>query len=133
MKRSTRIDFAHCMRTIAQAYPDASVIRVVLDNLNTHKIASLYEAFPPEEARAIAPRLEFHHTPLSMAVGSISPKSNSPSCPIWVCLDTFPMKPPYNARSLRMSPRAISPPFPFPGVLRLKKLDENSPVSILLF
>jgi hypothetical protein len=64
MKRRTRIDFAHCMRTITQAYPDASVIRVVLDNLNTPQIASLYEAFPPEEARAIARRLEFHHTPL---------------------------------------------------------------------
>jgi hypothetical protein len=64
MKRRTRIDFAQCMRQITQTYPDASVIRVVLDNLNTHKIASLYEAFPPEEARSIARRLEFHHTPL---------------------------------------------------------------------
>jgi hypothetical protein len=63
-KRRTRIDFAQCMRAIVQAYPDAPVIRVVLDNLNTHKIASLYEAFPPEEARAIARRLEFHYTPL---------------------------------------------------------------------
>jgi hypothetical protein len=63
-KRRTRIDFAQCMRRIVQTYPDATVIRIVLDNLNTHKIASLYEAFPPEEARAIARRLEFHYTPL---------------------------------------------------------------------
>jgi hypothetical protein len=63
-KRRTGIDFASCMRHIVQTYPDAPVIRVVLDNLNTHKIASLYEAFPPEEARALARRLEFHYTPL---------------------------------------------------------------------
>jgi len=62
-KRRTKIDFALCMRHIVQAYPDAEVIRVVLDNLNTHKPASLYEAFPPDEARAIAKKLEFHYTP----------------------------------------------------------------------
>ncbi|HRC59725.1 MAG TPA: transposase, partial [Candidatus Propionivibrio aalborgensis] len=62
-KRRTKIDFAHCMRHIVQTYPDAEVIRVVLDNLNTHKPASFYEAFPPDEARAIAKRLEFHYTP----------------------------------------------------------------------
>jgi hypothetical protein len=63
MERRTRIEFAHCMRHIVEAYPEAEVIRVVLDNLNTHKPASLYEAFPPEEARAIARKLEFHYTP----------------------------------------------------------------------
>lgn len=63
MERRTKIEFAHCMRHIAQCYPDAEVVRVVLDNLNTHKMASLYEAFPPNEARAIARRLEFHYTP----------------------------------------------------------------------
>ena len=50
-------------RSSVNAYPDAEVIRVVLDNLNTHKAASLYEAFPPEEARAIARKLAFHYTP----------------------------------------------------------------------
>ena len=45
------------------AYPDATVVRVVLDNLNTHRMASLYETFPPVEARRIVKRLEFHHTP----------------------------------------------------------------------
>ena len=63
MQRRTRIDFAHAMRHIVECYPDAEVIRVVLDNLNTHKTASLYEAFQPEEARAIARKLEFHYTP----------------------------------------------------------------------
>jgi hypothetical protein len=51
------------MRHIVQCYPEAEVIRVVLDNLNTHKPALLYEAFPPAEARAIARKLEFHYTP----------------------------------------------------------------------
>ena len=45
------------------AYPDAPVVRVVLDNLNTHRMASLYETFPAPEARRIVKRLEFHHTP----------------------------------------------------------------------
>jgi hypothetical protein len=44
-------------------YPAVEVIRVVLDNLNTHKIASLYEAFEPAEARRIAQKLEWHYTP----------------------------------------------------------------------
>lgn len=62
-ERRTKIDFAHCMRHIVQSYPDAAVIRVVLDNLNTHKPASLYEAFPPDEARSITKKLEFHYAP----------------------------------------------------------------------
>ncbi|NOS74361.1 MAG: IS630 family transposase, partial [Methyloglobulus sp.] len=40
--RRTKIEFAHCMKQLADLYPDATVIRVVLDNLNTHKIASLW-------------------------------------------------------------------------------------------
>jgi len=62
-ERRTKVDFAHCMKHVVNCYPEATVIRVVLDNLNTHKPASLYEAFSPEEARAIARRLEFHYTP----------------------------------------------------------------------
>ncbi len=63
-QRRTMQDFAHQMRWLVdEAYPDAPVIRLVLDNLNTHRTASLYEAFPPGEARRIAKRLEFHHTP----------------------------------------------------------------------
>jgi transposase len=60
----TRHDFAHQMQWLVdERYPQTEVIRVVLDNLNTHTIASLYEAFAPAEARRIAKRLEFHYTP----------------------------------------------------------------------
>jgi hypothetical protein len=63
-ERRTALDFAQQMRWLAdEAYPDAKVIRVVLDNLNTHTTASLYAAFPPHEARRLARKLEFHHTP----------------------------------------------------------------------
>ena len=63
-ERRTMQDFARRMRWLAdEAYPEAEVIRVVLDNLNTHRRASLYETFPAEEARRIARRLEFHYTP----------------------------------------------------------------------
>ena len=62
-ERRTKIEFAQTMQHIVGMYPEAEVIRVVLDNLNTHKIASLYEAFPPQQAREIARKLEFHYTP----------------------------------------------------------------------
>ena len=63
-ERRTMQDFARRMRWLAdEAYPEAEVVRVVLDNLNTHRTASLYETFPAEEARRIARRLEFHYTP----------------------------------------------------------------------
>ena len=56
-------DFAHQMRWLVDvAYPDAPVVRVVLDNLNTHRMASLYETFDAVEAQRIVKRLEFHHT-----------------------------------------------------------------------
>ena len=48
---------------VDRAYPHTEVIRVVLDNLNTHNIASPYKTFEPAEARRIARRLEFHYTP----------------------------------------------------------------------
>ena len=48
---------------VDEAYPDAQVVTVVMDNLNTHKPGSLYEAFEPSEARRIAKRLEFNYTP----------------------------------------------------------------------
>jgi len=57
-------DFAHQMRWLAdERYPEAKVIRVTLDQLNTHKPASLYEAVEPAEARRLLKRLEFHYTP----------------------------------------------------------------------
>jgi len=63
-ERRTHRDFAEQMRWLVdEAYPEARVIRVVADNLNTHRPASLYQAFPPEEARRISKRLDFHYTP----------------------------------------------------------------------
>ena len=63
-RQRTMQDFAQQMRWLVdEAYPDVPVIRLVLDNLNTHRMASLYETFPAVEARRIAKRLEFHHTP----------------------------------------------------------------------
>jgi len=60
----TSHDFARQMKWLVdEAYPEAEVIRLVMDNLNTHKIASLYETFAPEEARRIARKLEIHYTP----------------------------------------------------------------------
>ena len=56
--------FAHCLRDLVDIhFPQADTIVVVMDNLNTHKLASLYEAFPPAEARRIAAKLEIHYTP----------------------------------------------------------------------
>ena len=62
-ERRTKVDFARQMQQLVDHYPDADRVRVVMDNLNTHKAASLYEAFPPAEARRILRRLEFHYTP----------------------------------------------------------------------
>ena len=63
-ERRTMQDFARQMRWLVdEAYPEAQVVRLVLDNLNTHRTASLYETFPAAEARRIARRLEFHYTP----------------------------------------------------------------------
>jgi transposase len=57
-------DFALCMRELSDIhFADAERIRVVLDNLSTHKPAALYGAFPPVEARRVLQRLEFHYTP----------------------------------------------------------------------
>jgi len=63
-ERRTAVDFAQQMKWLVdEAYADAKVIRVVLDNLNVHTTASLYATFPPAEARRIARKLEFHPTP----------------------------------------------------------------------
>ena len=62
--RRTAIDYAHVLRDLADVhFPDAEKITLVQDNLNTHKPASLYEAFPPAEARRIVDRFEWHYTP----------------------------------------------------------------------
>jgi hypothetical protein len=77
-ERRTRRDYAHGLRDLADRfYPGVTRIRLVQDNLNTHDGASLYEAFPPEEARRILDKIEFHSTPkhgswLNMAETEIS-------------------------------------------------------------
>jgi hypothetical protein len=63
-ERRTRIDWANSIREMLEVrYPEAKKVVLVMDNLNTHNTASLYEAFPPEEAFRLAQRLEIHHTP----------------------------------------------------------------------
>lgn len=63
-ERRTKIDAAHAMRYLVdELFPEADVVVVVQDNLNTHTPASLYEAFEPAEAKRILDRLEFHYTP----------------------------------------------------------------------
>jgi hypothetical protein len=60
----TRKDWAHFIKgMLDERYPRATKVRLVMDNLNTHSAASLYETFEPEEARRLARRLEIHYTP----------------------------------------------------------------------
>jgi hypothetical protein len=60
----TRRHFAEMVRVLLEEhYPAAERVRLVLDNLNTHTLGALYETFPPEQARALAARLEIHYTP----------------------------------------------------------------------
>ena len=63
-ERRTRRDYAQCLRELVEVhYPKAKKIRLVQDNLNTHDGASLYEAFPPEQARRLLDKIEWHYTP----------------------------------------------------------------------
>ena len=60
----TRVDWAHFIREmLEERYPDADKVVLIMDNLNTHDTASLYAAFPAEEALRLAKRLEIHYTP----------------------------------------------------------------------
>ena len=76
--RHTAIDYAHALKDLADVhFAAAEKIVLVQDNLNTHRPASLYEAFPPEEARRLAERFEWHYTPkhgswLDMAESELS-------------------------------------------------------------
>jgi hypothetical protein len=63
-ERRTKVDYAHAIRHLVDVtYADAEKIVLVQDNLNTHKPASLYAAFPPDEARRLIDKLEIHYTP----------------------------------------------------------------------
>jgi hypothetical protein len=76
--RHTALDYAQILKALSDQYfPGASKIVLVQDNLNTHKPASLYEAFPPAEARRLVERFEWHYTPkhgswLDMAESELS-------------------------------------------------------------
>jgi hypothetical protein len=64
-ERRTAIDFAHEVRALLEVrYPDAEKVVLVMDNLNTHKPAALYQAFDAALARSLIERLEIHHTPI---------------------------------------------------------------------
>jgi transposase len=77
-ERRTKVDFARCMKELVDIYfPEAEVIKLVMDNLNIHTPAALYEVFEPEEARRIINKLEIHYTPkhgswLNMVEGELS-------------------------------------------------------------
>ena len=63
-RRRTKVDWAECVREMLEGhYPEAEKVVLVMDNLNTHRVASLYEAFAPQKARRLAERLELHYTP----------------------------------------------------------------------
>ena len=90
------VDFAECMRELVDIhYPKAKTIRVVLDNLNTHRSASLYKAFPAEEARRILRRLEFHYTPkhaswlnmVEIEIGNMNQQCLDRRIPDWLTLE----------------------------------------------
>lgn len=76
--RRTRIDWAHELEHLLTVdYPKAEKVVLVIDNLNTHTLGSLYEAFNPAKARSLAKRLEIHHTPKHGSWLNIL-RSNSP-------------------------------------------------------
>ncbi len=62
-ERRTNADFAQQMQQLVASFPEAEVIRVMLDNLSTHTPAALYQTFPADEARRLTQKLEFHYTP----------------------------------------------------------------------
>src|SRR6202035_260718 len=63
-ERRTAVDYAHVLKDVSDThFKDAEKIVLVQDNLNTHSPASLYEAFPPAEARRLVERFEWHYTP----------------------------------------------------------------------
>ena len=89
-ERRTSADFAKEMQQLVARYPDANTIRVVLDNLNTHTPAALYQTFPADEARKLTQKLEFHYTPkhgswLNMRAGpegAVLPKTAEIESPV---------------------------------------------------
>ena len=138
-QRRTMVDFAHQMRWLVdEAYPEVPVVRVVLDNLNTHRPASLYEAFPAAEARRIVKRLEFHHTPkhgswlnpvLSLPKGWR--RSSSACCLAPASVSVSPPRPPSAGKYKPWSGSAMPPKPPSTGGLLSKTPGGSSIVYIV--
>jgi DDE superfamily endonuclease len=98
--RHTAIDYAHVLKDLADVhFPHKTAIVLVQDNLNIHSKASLYEAFPPAEARRLVERFEWHYTP-KHGSGSIWRNPNSASLPPNASTAAFPT----NKRSSTKSP-----------------------------
>ncbi len=138
-ERRTMQDFAHQMRWLVdEAYPDVPVVRVVLDNLNTLRMASLYETFPPAEARRITRRLEFHHTPkhgswLNIACPGVGRgrRSSSAYWPGPASRDGIPMRRCCDRASASMRQSATRRLPPYTGVSPQRTPGPNSADSIL--
>lgn len=90
------VDFAECMRDLVDIhYPKAEIVRVVLDNLSTHRPGALYKAFPAAEARRILRRLEFHYTPahaswlnmVEIEIGNMNQQCLDRRIPDWSTLE----------------------------------------------
>ena len=87
--RHTAVDYAHVLKELSDTrFPDAEKIILVQDNLNTHTPASLYEAFPADEARRLVERFEWHYTPkhgswLNLAESELGvrPNASIAGCP----------------------------------------------------
>ena len=138
-QQRTMQDFAHQMRWLVDdAYPGVSVLRLVLDNLNTHRMASLYETFPPAEARRIAKRLESHHTPkhgswlnpvLSLPKGW--PRLSSAYWLVPVSRGATPMSTPCRKTSAPMRRSAMWPEPPLTGGSQPRTPEPKCVASIL--
>ena len=100
--RRTAVDYAHALKDLSDVhFPDAGKIVLVQDNLNTHKMASLYEAYPPAEARRLVERFEWIYTPKhgswldpGLRRGRLWRNPNSPSCRTNVWTAAFPTRKP---------------------------------------
>ena len=106
--RRAALEYAQVLKDLSDThFPDAKKIILVQDNLNTHTPASLYQAFPPTEARRLVERFEWHYTPkhgswLDLAESELGVLSSQ-------CLDRrIPDKPTLTDRSRRMGPKPKS-------------------------
>lgn len=130
--RRTALDFAKVIRELVDSYPTAEKVVLVMDNLNTHKMASLYEAFAPDEARRLIDRLEVHYTPkhgswLNMAETELSVMTKQ-------CLRRrIPASPHWSARLPHGNPRETPPNVVSTGVLPPPTPESNSNVRTRQF